>query len=628
MRKTYMLLIVVLAGEAGAQQVEPPLADFTLEQLSEVVVTSVSRQPARLGQAPASIFRITAADIRRSGATTLAEALRLAPNLQVARVDARTYAITARGFSSALVNKLLVLVDGRSIYSPLFSGVFWDQQDVLMEDIERIEVISGPGGTIWGANAVNGVINVMTKHARQTQGSVLTVAGGNQERNASVRTGGRLGNGGSYRLYARRGGNEDFSNERGREINSGRRHSQAGFRTDWEGDATEYTVQGDVYQGTLGQGSARDIRTKGANLLMRTVRHFDNGSDVRVQGYADHTARDQGPGNGAQKLDTIDLEFQHSWRPLGPHQLTWGAGYRSASDRIVNAVSLQFKPANAHLHWGNLFAQDEFAVSDALRLTAGLKFEHNNYTNGEWLPNLRAAWSVTPSHLIWASLSRAIRAPSRIDRDLFIVNAAGRPAYLVEPNPAYASETAQVAELAYRGQPTPNLSLSFTLFGARYDKLRTLEPRPGAAAVFRNLAQGQARGIEMWASWKPVRSWTLSGGAVVQDIDTRPKPGSMDQSAGGLATNDPSHYMSLRSAHDLAHNVQLDFGVRRVGRLPRPAVPAYTELDARIAWQPRAELEVALSGQNLLHASHPEFGAVATRQRVERSVLLTMSWRF
>lgn len=622
-----MLLVLLLAGEACAQQ-DAPLADFTLEQLSEVVVTSVSRQPARLGQAPASIFRITSADIRRSGATTLPEALRLAPNLQVARVDARTYAITARGFSSTLENKLLVLVDGRSIYSPLFSGVFWDQQDLLMEDIDRIEVISGPGATIWGANAVNGIINVITKHARQTEGIFVSLSGGDLERSGSVRQGGRLPNGGSYRIYARHHGNKDFANERGRRINSGLRRNQAGFRADWDGAGAEYMLSGDVYDGALGQGSARDIHTRGANLLVRTVRQFGDGSDLRLQGYLDHTERDQGPGNGAQKLDTIDLEFQHSWRALKGHQLSWGGGYRSASDRIVNGVSLQFHPATAHLHWGNLFVQDEIALGDAVRLTAGLKFEHNKYTQGEWLPNLRAAWTINPSHFAWASLARAIRAPSRIDRDLFIVNAAGRPRYLLEGDEGYASETAQVLELGYRGQPWPALSWSATLFGARYDKLRTLEPRPGTSAVFRNLGEGQARGLELWASWKPMRSWALSGGAVVQDIDTRRKPGSMDLSAGDLASNDPSHYLSLRSSHDLAHNVQLDFGVRRVGRLPRPAVPAYTELDARIAWQPRPEVELALSGQNLLKASHPEFGAAATRQRIERSVLLTMSLRF
>jgi iron complex outermembrane receptor protein len=619
--------MMVFAGEASAQHVEP-LADFTLEQLSEVVVTSVARQPARLGQVAASIFRISGADIRRSGATSLPEALRLAPNLQVARVDARTYAITARGFSSTLENKLLVLVDGRSIYSPLFSGVFWDQQDLLMEDIERIEVISGPGATIWGANAVNGVINVITRHARQSQGGLASVAGGRLERHAALRSGGRLDNGGSYRVYARHGRHEDFENERGRKINSGLRRSQAGFRLDWENGAAEYTVSGDAYKGSLGQGSARDIRTAGANLLLRTVRQLGDGSDLRLQGYLDHAARDQGPGGGAQKLATLDLEFQHSWRARQGHQLAWGGGYRWSSDRIENAVSLLFAPAEAQLYWGNLFVQDEIALADQFRLTAGLKFEHNRYTGGEWLPSLRAAWTVDPSHFVWASLSRAIRAPSRIDRDLYIVNAAGAPRYLIEPNPAYVSETARVAELGYRGQPSPSLSLSATLFAARYDKLRTLEPRAGAGSVFRNLGEGRSRGIELWASWKPLRAWTLSAGAVAQDIDTRNKPGSMDLSAGGLATNDPSHYWSLRSAHDLAHNVSLDFGLRRVGGLPRPLVPAYTELDARLGWQPRPDLEIGLSGQNLLHGSHPEFGAAATRQRIGRSVLLTMSWRY
>ena len=622
-----MLLMLAFAGEAFAQQAEP-LADFTLEQMSEVVVSSVSRQPARLGQAPASIFRITSADIRRAGATTLPAALRLAPNLQVAQVDARTYAITARGFANPLANKLLVLVDGRSIYSPLFSGVFWDQQDILMEDIDRIEVISGPGATIWGANAVNGIINIITKPARHTQGNVVSLGAGSQERFATARHGGALGNGGSYRVYARYGSNQDLENERGRVLNSALRRIQAGFRADWESGLSEYTVQGDAYKGSLGQGSAQDIRTSGANLLVRSVRQFADGSDLRLQAYFDHATRDQGPGNGAQKLSTADVEFQHSLRAGSTHQLSWGGGYRTASDRIDNGLAIRFMPAKAHLYWGNLFAQDEISLSEHLRLTAGFKFEHNNYTGSEWLPSLRAAWTVGRGHLLWAAASRAIRAPSRIDRDLYVVNAGIGPRYLIEGDAGYRSETAQVAEVGYRGQPLAALSLSATLFAARYDKLRTLEPRPGQSSVFRNLGEGQARGVELWASWQPVRSWTLSGGAVVQDIDTRTKPGSMDQSLGSLSSNDPSHYLSLRSAHDLAHNVQLDFGLRRVGRLPRPLVPAYTELDARISWQPRPDVEFALSGNNLLHASHPEFGAAATRQRVERSVLLTMSWRF
>jgi iron complex outermembrane receptor protein len=633
------LLILALAlpallharGAMAAGQTDG-LVDFSLEQLSAIVVTSVSRQETRLADAPASIFLIGADDIRRSGAASLPEVLRLAPNLQVARSDARTYSVTARGFSSTLENKLLVLVDGRSVYSPLFSGVFWDMQDVALEDVERIEVISGPGATIWGANAVNGVINIITRAARDTQGGLLAAGAGNQDKAGTLRYGGQLANGGHYRVYGKYAAMADARNDTGTLSGNGFQRRQAGFRSDWSNGATAFTLSGDAFQGELRQLRSDDIRILGGNLLGRINTRLADGSDLRLQMYLDHTERDE-PNRAADRLDTIDLEMQHGTQLGAAHQLIWGGGYRHSWDRVRNGPALAFLPAERNLHWGNVFAQDEIALRPDLRMTFGLKFEHNNYTGIESLPSLRLAWSPDRERLLWGAASRTVRAPSRVDRELYVIDqripGGGRQRYTVEGGPGFESETASVLELGYRSQPTAGLSYSLTAFYSNYDKLRTLEPRPGQGAVFRNLGEGSTRGLELWGRWQPARGWRLTGGLVLQDIETELKPGSLDTSGNtGLATNDPRRYWSLRSSHELGRDVQADLNLRYVGDLPRPAVPAYYELDLHLGWQPRPNLELSLTGQNLLHASHREFGAAVVRQVFERAVLLKLALRF
>jgi len=604
----------VQAQEGGS------LADYSLEQLADVVVTSVARQETRLSEAPASVFVISGAEIRRSGATSLPEALRLAPNLQVARADAHDYAISARGFGSTLANKLLVLIDGRSVYSPLFSGVFWDTNDVVMADVERIEVISGPGATIWGANAVNGVINIITKSARDTQGSQLVLRGGEEGASGSVRHGGALGNDGHYRVYAKLVRHDDI----GREGVSGTgwERQQAGFRADWDGEGRSTTLSGDIYDGKLDEIGERDTRLAGANLVARSLRTLADGSTLRLQAYLDHTRREQTL--GAQRLETIDLEAQHNLRAGARHSLAWGGGYRLSRDRIRSSPWLSMLNENKTLRWANLFVQDEIALTDSLRATAGIKAEHNVYTGIEWLPSARLAWNVRPDALAWAALSRTVRAPSRIDRDLRLAAGTapnGTPRYVVEGGPGFESETARVIEFGYRAQPTPAISYSATLFHSEYDRLRTLELRFGAPAQFENHARGRVSGLETWASWQVLRGWRLSGGAVFQDVRIQSEDASRDWSRLlGMASNDPKHYWSLRSAHELGADLQLDLSLRHVGKLSRPAVPGYHELDARLAWQARPNLELALVGRNLLHDQHAEFGEPGLRQTFERSV--------
>ena len=607
------------------------LSDLSLEQLSNVIVTSVSRQEELLARAAASIFIINSSDIRRSGVRSLPEALRLAPNLQVARVDARNYAVTARGFNSPFENKLLVLIDGRSVYSPLFSGVFWDAQDLVMDDIERIEVISGPGSTIWGANAVNGVINVITKSARDTTGGRASLAAGGGERTGTARYGAELGSRASYRVYAKAVDVDDSVTQAGTSTRTGFARRQAGFRTDWELAAGGASLSGDAYQGSLGQAGTADIRIRGANLNAGlTGRAGDNG-DYRLQLLLDHTERNQ-PNAFVEVLDTVDAQAQYNLQ-LGRHHMTFGAGYRLAKDDLQNGAGFAFLPAWMNLHTGSVFAQDEIAPGEALRLTAGLKVEHNPYTGAELLPNLRLGWSPSDASLVWASLSRTVRAPSRIDRDFYApatpAIVGGVPRYAIAGGPDFVSETANVLELGYRAQPTPKFSYSVTGFYSQYDRLRTLEPLAGGGLTFRNFGEGRVRGVEVWGRWHPLDSLHLSAGLVQQSIRTGLSSGSRDSSGTtGLSTNDPGRHWLLRVSADIGATSQLDATLRYQGSLPAPAVPAYHELDVRWMWAVLPDTEVALIGHNLLHRSHREFGGGPAASVGERGVMLKLTQRF
>ncbi|HEX8613629.1 MAG TPA: TonB-dependent receptor [Telluria sp.] len=654
MRKLPFLTISVAcagllhAAGARAEVEQVSLLDFSLEQLSDVVVSSVSRQPARLADAPISLYVIAGSDIERAGARTLPEALRLAPNLQVARSDGGNYAITARGFSTTIENKLLVLIDGRSVYSPLFSGVFWDAQDVVMEDIERIEVISGPGATIWGANAVNGVINIITRNAANSQGVLLSMDAGRRERGATARQGGRLADGAAYRVYAKALDIDDYPDAPG----GGMERRQAGFRSDRKSATLATSVSADVYRTSVHRRGGAEMRGGGANLLGRASGTLADGSDWRFQASLDHTERVQ-DGTGAQRLDTIDLELQHGTRLGQFHSVTWGGGYRHAWDRVKGGTMLEFFPADKDLRWANVFAQDKIELSRTLRMSIGVKLEHNTYTGTETLPSMRMAWDASPTSVVWAALSRNVRAPSRLDRELYVRSASG--GYSIAGGPDFVAETVRVAEIGYRAQPLPSLSYSLTAYVGKYDRLRTLEPRaagsgaatPGVAtpgaptpggptpgaptpgAQFANLGEANTRGLELWSRWQAAPRWRLVAGLVLQDIDAGLDPASRDSSGAlGIGTNDPSSYWSLRSSHELSDSLQAELALRRVGQLPQPVVPAYYELDVRMAWQPRAHMEVALSGRNLLHASHAEFGSPATRRMIERAVSLQWSARF
>ena len=618
--------VALLLGTGLAQAQSEPrgdLADLSLEELGNIEVTSVSGRAEKLSGAAASIFVVTGDDIRRSGASSLPEALRLAPNLQVARVDSARYAISARGFNGTVANKLLVLIDGRTVYTPLFSGVFWDAQDVMLEDVERIEVISGPGATLWGANAVNGVINVITRPAQATLGAQLSGGGGNLERGGGFRHGGALGADGHYRVYGMYFDRENTERADGSAVLDGWHKGQVGFRADWGGAGRGFTLQGDAYTGKLDQTQPGQTSIDGVNLLGRWNQRLAGGSDLRLQAYWDRTERDI-PGTFGEVLDVLDAEFQHGFALAEEHRVLWGGGYRHGRDRVRNSAALAFLPADKDLDWANVFVQDQIALGATLELTAGLKFESNDYTGWEHLPSLRLAWKPAADKLLWTALSRAVRAPSRLDRELF---APGSPPFtMLAGGPTFRSEISNVFEIGYRAQLPNAVSYSITAFYHDHDHLRSLEPAPGGGFVLGNLMEGSTKGIEAWGSYQATGTWRLSGGAVLLDQDLKRKPDSLDPTGPSALGNDPEFQWMLRSSHSFAPRQELDLMLRHVGELPAPSVPAYTAVDARYAWRARRDLEVSLTMQNLTDSSHPESGAAPARSEFARGAFLKLRW--
>ena len=601
-------------------------ADLTLEQLSNVQVTSVSKRAERLADAASSVYVISAEDIRRSGATTLPEALRLAPNLFVARADADQYAVTSRGFASVLANKMLVLIDGRTVYSPLFSGVFWEAQPILLEDVERIEVISGPGGTLWGSNAVNGVINVISRSSKDTQGALVAAGGGNVSAGGAIRYGLGLPNGGSLRMYARYAQESNTSNAQGAAIRDASSLWQGGFRADSAGVRDTLTLQGDAYSNGIDQGVAPALRRiNGANVLGRWVHDLGNEGSLKVQAYWDRNERRQ-PGAINEKLNTFDVEIQHGFKPFANHSLLWGVGYRRQDDRVENIslAALAFVPAGRRLDRASVFIQDEYTVRPGLNLIAGIKAERNDFTGWEVMPNVRIGWKPTDEQLIWGAVSRAVRAPSRIDRELNVPGIP--PSSVVAGGDNFRSEIATVYELGYRAQPSNALNWAVTAYHHDFDRLRSLEPGP-AGPVFDNRIRGGLNGIEAWGAYRLSDNVRVKAGFIRQKLSLKPESGATALGGSTGLGNDPDFWWTLSSTIDLMSNLELDLSARRAGPLPNPVVPAYTAYDARLGWRVRRDLEISLTGNNLVDPRHAEWGAAPGRAEYERSWFLKFLWR-
>jgi iron complex outermembrane receptor protein len=624
-----LLVCGLAAGACEAAGTDGDLGALSLEELGTIVVTSVSGRAEKLSDAPASIYVISSEDIRRSGVRTLPDALRLAPNLQVARTSASSYAISSRGFNNAIGNKLLVLIDGRTVYTPLFSGVFWDQQDVMLEDVDRIEVISGPGATLYGANAVNGVINVITRPASATQGTLATAGIGNRDQGAAVRYGGKLGVDAHYRVYARHLGLENTERANGSAVPDAWRRNQAGFRVDWAQVGRSLTVQGDAYTGkSEARPVAGPIEVGGVNLLGRWKQQLGSDSDIQVQTYFDRSEREDRIGFQGD-VNVFDIEFRNGIR-FDSHKVLWGAGYRHARDDIpptLPPLSIVFVPQSRALTWENVFVQDEIRLGATVALTLGLKLESNDYTGWEKLPNARLAWKPTERQLVWGAVSRAVRAPARLDRDFRLVFTPINFAF-INGGPNFQSEVAKVYEIGYRAQPTRAISYSLTAFRHDYDKLRSGMPAP---AVIENRIAGFENGVEGWFTYQPTRVWRLSGGFSTLRQHLGVQPGSTDPTGPIALGNDPDYQWMLRSSFELPHNQELDLMARRVGALPLQAVgvtvPAYTAVDVRWGWHINRSVELSLTLQNLFDRAHPEFDVPAARSEYERSAFFKVLWR-
>lgn len=632
------LAIALQCAGLQAQTIDSPAAlkKLSVEQLMDIEVTSVSRRSEKLTETASAIQVITQEAIHRSGATSLPEALRLASNLEVAQIDANQWAISARGFNSTTSNKLLVLIDGRTVYTPLYAGVFWDMQDTLLEDIERIEVISGPGATLWGANAVNGVINVTSKRAQDTQGILVTAAAGNELRRAgSLRFGSKLTDDMHYRVYAKYSDRDDIALPNGNDITNTGQRAQGGFRLDGAlSERDTLTIQGDGYSGQIAQPAVADINISGINLLGRWSRTLAEQSDVKVQTYFDRTHR-RIPNSITEDLDTYDIDFQHRL-PVGQrHDIVWGLGYRFINDRIKNPVTLGFLPANVTRQWFSGFVQDGIVlVPDKLHLTIGSKLEHNEYTGFELQPSVRLAWRATEQHTVWTAISRAVRTPSRIDGELYAPS--NPPFTLLQGNPGFESEKLISYELGYRAQALDRLTAAVSTFYNDYDDIRSLErinpPAPFPVYIGNGLT-GKSYGVELTADYQVHEMWQLHAGYTELRVLLRRKPGSTDTNTSSSESRDPEQFWSLRSSLDLRGNLQLDANFRHVSQIANQNVPAYGELDVRLAWRARPNLEFSVVGQNLLHSQHAEFGTnsanlVSTRKEIERSLYGKMSWDF
>jgi iron complex outermembrane recepter protein len=617
----YVLLSALVPPAAYAQG-SAPLTTLTIEELLEVDVTSVSRGREPVASAPAAIDVITGDEIRRSGVTTLPEALRLATGLMVARADGTTWAISARGFTITTANKLLVLIDGRSVYTPLFSGVFWDVQDVLLQDVDRIEVIRGPGATLWGANAVNGVINVITRPASRTMDWQVQLATGNEERVlATARYGDELGDSAHYRVYTKVNDIGPDVTASGVSAQDHLRRGQFGGRLDWAPEeGTELTLQGDGYRGELGVFERPDSDIHGWNLLGRYRRQVDQGAELQVQWYYDRTFRSIA-GVFEEDRGTWDVDVQFRARRFDRHALLVGGGYRLTRDETdvppapdaAPITAARFDPASRDASLVSAFVQDEITfVPGRLFAVVGARLEHNAFTGVEVQPTARIRFVPRPRSLLWGAVSRAVRTPARLDADARFTGPAGD--LVLRGSEDIQAERVIAYEAGYRVQPVPRLSVDLAGFHNRYDRLRSIEP--GAPSFFANGLRGHANGLETevnlqatpWMRWQG--SWTW----FAKHLERR--PGSADPTAGSVEGNDPRHQVGIRATLNVHPEIELDGFLRHVTRLPLPEVPAYTELDLRAAWRPTADLEIAFVGRNLLHDRHPEFGA-PTPDRVE-----------
>ncbi|MFC1736934.1 TonB-dependent receptor plug domain-containing protein [Candidatus Hydrogenedentota bacterium] len=660
-----VILLITLVSQSSALAAEDSdndedsseLADMSLEDLLDIKITSVSKKKEKLREAASAIFVITQEDIRRTGVTSISEALRLAPGVHVARVNANRTIVSIRGFSDLYVGKLLVIIDGRSVYSPLFSGVYWEAQDTFMEDIERIEVIRGPGATLWGANAVNGVINIITKSAKDTQGGLLSGGGGTEERGfAGIRYGGTLDDDLYWRFYVKYFDRDGFPSDIGRDNDDNWNAIRSGFRIDWDiSEEDTLTFQGDIYDGDAGQNMTGprsfppfnetfDDRydVTGGNLLGRWTHSSGEDSEYSLQVYYDHTFHKEA--NIRERRHTFDVEFQHRLKLNLRHELTWGMGYRHTADDIKGSYTIMLDRDERSDMLVSAFVQDNITlVEDRLRLILGTKMEHNDYSGLEVQPSARLLWMPDDTQSIWVAVSRAVQTPSRSHHDMRI-NVARFPLGLVSifGNKRRDSEELVAYELGYRIQPTETLSIQTALFYNVYDDLNTAEagtpyfefgpwpPHLTIPSTFDNNMEGRVYGIELDVNWHVSDRWRLAAGYSFLNMHLDRVHSSTSTTTEAAEDKSPRHTFYARSYFDITDNIELDVSAYYVDDLPYSQVPSYLRLDTRIGWHITEDMELSLSVKNILDKEHPEFdsnnGVGSTD--IERSAYAKLTWKF
>jgi iron complex outermembrane receptor protein len=640
------------------------LTEMSLEELMNEPVTSVSKKEQKLSQVAAALFVINQEDIRRSGALNIPDVLRMVPGLDVAQINANTWAISARGFNGQFSNKLLVLIDGRTVYTPTGGGVYWDTQDVPLEDIERIEVIRGPGATVWGANAVNGVINVITKQAKDTKGARGTAGGGTQEQAfGTVQYGGKIGQDASYRVFTKYLDQNNLSDLAGQRSNDGWHLLHGGFRVDGSlSHDGSLTVQGDLYRGREGATIAhiasisppdnqivqRLADLSGGNLLGRWNRVLSSRSDITVQLYVDRYIR-SGP-EANENRTTVDFDFQQHLVVGSRQDLVWGAGYRRSADLIGGTIDEAWIPAARTLQLFSAFVQDEITLKpERAFVTLGTKLEHNDLTGFDIEPSIRMTWTPSARDTVWAAISDAARTPALDDVNGHFSLAAfslpdGTPAVLtILGNPGRRSEHLLATELGYRTQASDRVSVDLSMFYNHYRNLRSTEPGAPVFAtdpvphlqlplVFDNLLRGTTEGIEASAHFKITDRWTLSPGYALLRMNLRLDPASLDTTTVvDVEGSNPRHQVQLRSAVNLSRSLAWDTNAYFVGRLAAQQTPSYTRLDTQLRWHPTERVELSLVGQNLLKNLHVESNDAITSAistQVKRSAYAKVSWQF
>lgn len=643
-----------------AQNSPSNLKDLTLEQLSQLEVTTPSKEPVSAMQTPAAVYVLTSEDIRRAGVTNIPDALRLAPGVEVAQIDSSKWSIGIRGFGTRLSRDVLVLIDGREVYTPLFAGTYWEVQNLVLQDVDRIEVIRGPGGAIWGPNAVNGVINIITKNSKDTQGEFVSAGGGNYEHGfGNARYGGTAG-GFTYRAYVMGFARGPEYHPDGQNFDSWH-NVQGGFRLDSDSFAGgAFSAEGDIYRVVAGERVQAvtyappfeqivdgNAYLSGGNINLRWRRALKGGGDIQFQAYYDRTNRFEP--NLAGRRNTYSIDFVAHQPAGGRHQITWGLSARFSQAQNPEVVSgLVFLPENRTDNLMTAFFQDEIAIVDhRLSLVAGTKMLHTNFTGLAFEPSVRLLWTPGDRQTVWAAYTHAVRTPSDAEENFYLSGLVGlTPGGIAEmarfnANPNFAPEQLNGYELGYRRLFGQNFYIDLASFYNHYHNLFSEEftgpvffeenpppPHYLLPAQFGNGLLGTTRGVEAAPEWRPSQRWRLRGSYSYLYMNISRAPHSLDVgTAPGIVGASPQHEGTIESSWNIGKSIQLDLVYRYVSQLPAQSVPSYSTGDARIAWRFKPKLELSVVGRNLLQPHHPEYaGDPATLLGIRRNVFVMLTW--